>query len=298
MASTKLRVETRTNRGIAQDMVSSLIMGSQAAVLVDVPLTIPQAKELVDWIFTQTSLPLVAIFTTHFHPDHYLAVHIILESFPQAKFYATGKTTEFWKSTLGDENIASSPRIPQPFLSTFFLLPGNDIVHLLGPVNGDSPEQTMLWIPSIKTLIAGDVIYGHGMHIWLADLDDPLLTKAWLDSLRLIDSLGAERIIPGHSLGNGEGFYSTKDVEHTRAYVEFFQKEIEPESKEGLTPEEIITKFNEAFPDLEMGQGSTSQLLLQINAQHFGRGGVRQKHDVDLISLQKSYASSWNLKVD
>ncbi|KAF4467822.1 metallo-beta-lactamase domain [Fusarium albosuccineum] len=279
MAPTKLRVETRINRGIAQDMVSSLIMGSQAAVLVDVPLTIPQAKELVEWILTQTSLPLVAIFATHFHPDHYLAVHVILESFPQAKFYATGKTVSMIIDII--EGKAS-----------------DEIVHLLGPVNGDSPEQTMLWIPSIKTLIAGDVVYGHRMHIWLADLDDPLLTKAWLDSLQLIDSLGAERVIPGHSLGNDESFYTTKDVEHTRAYVQFFQNEIEPEPKEGFTPEEIINKFNKAFPDLETGQGSTSQLLLQINAQHFGRGGVRQKHDVDLVSLQKSYGSSWNFKVD
>ncbi|KAM5353013.1 hypothetical protein ACJZ2D_017118 [Fusarium nematophilum] len=288
MAPTKLRVETRINHGIAQDMVSSLIVGSQAAVLVDVPLPVPQAKELVQWIFTQTSLPLVATFATHFHPDHYLAANIILENFPRANFYATGKTVslineiikgkaKFWKSALGDENIASSPRIPQPFPSTFFLLPGDEIVHLLGPVNGDSPEQTMLWIPSIKTLIAGDVVYGHGMHMWLADLDDTLLTEAWLDSLRLIDSL---------------------DVEHTRVYVQFFQREIEAKSKEMFTPEEIINKFNEAFPDLATEQGSTSQLLLQINAQHFGRGGVRQKHDVDLVSLQKSHGSNWDLRVD
>lgn len=92
MAPTQLRVATRINHGIAQDMVSSLIVGSQAAVLVDVPLTIPQAKELIPWIRSNASVPLVAIFATHFHPDHYLAAHIILESFPEADLYATEKT--------------------------------------------------------------------------------------------------------------------------------------------------------------------------------------------------------------
>ncbi|CEI68020.1 hypothetical protein FVEN_g7710 [Fusarium venenatum] len=306
MATTKFRVETRISHGIAQDMVSSLIIGSQAAVLVDVPLTIPQAKELVPWIRSHTSLPLVTIFATHFHPDHYLAAHVILVSFPQANLYATEKTvalvkdiiegkTTFWKSALGDDNIATSPIIPQAFLPTFFSLPGDDIVHLLGPVNGDSPEQTMFWIPSIKTLIAGDVVYGHGMHMWLADLDDPSMTKAWLDSLRLIDSLGAERIIPGHALNDQEGFNGTKDTDHTRAYVSFFQKEIESKPRDAFTPEEIIAKFDDAFPELaEAKEDSTSKLLLQINAQHFGKGGQRQKHDIDLVSLQKSYNSTWN----
>ncbi|KAJ4244015.1 hypothetical protein NW762_014628 [Fusarium torreyae] len=306
MAAPKIRVETRINYGIAQDMVSSLIVGSQAAVLVDVPLTIPQAKELVPWIRSKTSLPLVAIFATHFHPDHYLAAHIILESFPESNLYATEKTvalindiikgkTAFWKSVLGDENIATSPRVPTIFPSTFFSLPGDDIVHLLGPVNGDSPEQTMFWIPSIKTLIAGDVVYGRGMHMWLADLDDPSMTEEWLDSLRLIDSLGAERIIPGHALNDQDDFNGTQDTDHTRAYVRFFQKEIESKPRDTFTTEEITAKFDEAFPELaKTEEGSTSQLLLQINAQHFGKGGQRQRHDVDLVSLQKSYNSSWN----
>ena len=100
MAPTRLRVETRISHGIAQDMVSSLVVGSQAAVLVDVPLAIPQAKELVPWIRSHTSLPLVAIFATHFHPDHYLAVHIILESFPQANLYATEKTVALVKDII------------------------------------------------------------------------------------------------------------------------------------------------------------------------------------------------------
>ncbi|PNP78973.1 hypothetical protein FNYG_07838 [Fusarium nygamai] len=151
---------------------------------------------------------------------------------------------------------------------SFFSLPGDDIVHLFGPVNGDSPEQTMFWIPSIKTLIVGDVAYGHGIHIWLADLDDPAMTEAWLRSLRLIESLGAERIIPRHALSDQGDFNGSKDTDHTRAYLLFFQKEIESRPMDAFTPEEITAKFDEAFPE-----GSTSKLLLQINAQHFGRGG-------------------------
>ena len=100
MATSKLRIETRISHGIAQDMVSSLIIGSQAAVLIDVPLIIPQAKELVPWISSHTSLPLVAVFATHFHPDHYLAAHIILESFPQANLYATEKTVALIKDII------------------------------------------------------------------------------------------------------------------------------------------------------------------------------------------------------
>lgn len=86
-----LRVETFINHGSSFDMVSSLIIGSQAAVLIDLPMAIEGAEALADWVRNTTDKPLVAAFTTHFHPDHYLSGGALLSRFPEAKYYANSK---------------------------------------------------------------------------------------------------------------------------------------------------------------------------------------------------------------
>lgn len=153
----------------------------------------------------------------------------------------------------------------------------------------------MFWIPSIRTLIAGDVVYSHELHVWLADLVDPALTTAWIASLDLIGTLGAEIIIPGHALTNDKPFSATKDLAHTRAYVEFFKKEIEAPPADTYTPQEIKNMLDKAFPGLLGGSSSTSDTLVEITSQHFGRGGSRQEHFVDLAAHQSAIPSHWTL---
>ena len=82
-----LHVETHINTGLSVNMVSSLIIGSQAAVLIDLPLAIPEARSLAAWVRNITEKPLAAVFTTHYHPDHYLSGGAFLEFFPDAKYY-------------------------------------------------------------------------------------------------------------------------------------------------------------------------------------------------------------------
>jgi glyoxylase-like metal-dependent hydrolase (beta-lactamase superfamily II) len=92
-----LQVESHLNEGLSLNMVSSLIIGSQAAVLIDMPIAIPEAKSLADWVKSVTDKPVVAVFTTHFHPDHYLSGAAFLEEFPSAKYYANSKAVEYIK---------------------------------------------------------------------------------------------------------------------------------------------------------------------------------------------------------
>ncbi|KAJ6264105.1 hypothetical protein Dda_0247 [Drechslerella dactyloides] len=301
-----IRVETHINQGPALDVVSSLILGSKAAVLVDVPLTIPQARELIEWVKKTSQVPLVAIFATHFHPDHYMSASVVLQAFPTAKFYANSKAValikneaqkraDFWRSVLPADSIVETPAIPTPYDYSFFSLPCDGPIFLISSLNGDTPDETMFWVPNTRTLIAGDVVYGHKMHMWLADLDEPSLTTAWLESLDLISSLGAQVIIPGHALINDQ-FDATKDLEHTRAYLQFFRDEVESKGVDALTPDDIAQKLTKAFPGLlEVSGSTTSKAMVQINSQHFGKGGSRQPHFVDLADYQKAIATKWSL---
>ncbi|GKT41632.1 uncharacterized protein ColSpa_01813 [Colletotrichum spaethianum] len=293
-----LKVDNFVNQGLSLDMVSSLIIGSQAAVVVDLPLAVTQANLLAAWVKNTTDKPLVAAFTTHNHPDHYLSGQAFLDHFPGAKHYATAEAaawikneavnkTEYWSSVFGEGVIATTPAIPTPYNYSFFVLPGDEAcpVEIIESIGGDTIDEAMFWIPSSKTLIAGDVVYGHQMHLWLADLLTPALTKSWLTSLDFITKLKPSRVIPGHAL-SADTFDAAKDVIHTRDYVSFFQKNIEAKGAEFYSPVEISTLIDNQFPGLlNLSSSTTSSQLLNITAENFGRGGQRQIHYLDLLAF-------------
>lgn len=90
--NTALQVHNFVNSGPSLDVVSSLIIGSEAAVIIDLPLAIPQAEKLSDWATNMTDKPIIAAFSTHFHPDHYLGAAAFLARHSDTKFYASPKT--------------------------------------------------------------------------------------------------------------------------------------------------------------------------------------------------------------
>ncbi|KAL6811380.1 beta-lactamase-like protein [Trichoderma sp. SZMC 28015] len=281
----KLRVETHVNAGLSFNMVSSLIIGSKAAVLIDVPLAVPEAHELVAWVRSTTDKPLVAVFTTHFHPDHYLSGGAFLEHFPTAK----------WQKTLGADNIVSNTSIPTAYDHTFFTLPGNEGEHieLVGLVSGDTVDETLFWIPSTRTLIAGDTVYSHELHIWLADLQTTALTSSWIAGLELIESMKPESIVAGHAL-SVEGSTAQQNLAYSQSYLKFWQKNIEAKGLDFYTPEQIVNKFNNTFPGL-MGN-LVSATLLNITAGQFGKGGTRQYRGIDLPAYNNAtYLEAWKI---
>ncbi|KAM5357355.1 hypothetical protein ACJZ2D_016349 [Fusarium nematophilum] len=297
----KLQVKSFINPGPSLDMVSSLVIGSEAAVIIDLPLAVPQAIALADWVANTTDKPLVAAFSTHFHPDHYLSGAAFLARFPETKLFANSRAVALieneveqkiatWKGILGSDAVVDTPAIPTPYDFTFFTLPGDesDPIHLVSPLVADTIDETLFWIPSISTLIAGDSVYSHTVHLWLADLLSPALTDAWLSTLDFVESLAPKRIIPGHSL-TLKGFGPSKDLEHSRRYVQFFKDEIESKGKDFYTPQEIFDLIDASFPGLLASKTSTTSLtLLNLTGEQFGRGGVRRVHYVDLAAYNNA----------
>ena len=64
--------------------VTTLIVGSKAAALIDPPFLIPDANAVVDWAKNKVSVPLKAVFVTHHHPQHYFSANPIFDAFPES----------------------------------------------------------------------------------------------------------------------------------------------------------------------------------------------------------------------
>ncbi|KAF2137051.1 uncharacterized protein K452DRAFT_291847 [Aplosporella prunicola CBS 121167] len=272
-----LRTEYLRSSEKGLSSISTLIIGSKHAILIDPPFLLPDAQSLVSWIKTTTANPLVAIFSTHHHPDHYFSVDAVLAAFPSAKFYAAPYVcagiereyedkTKYWSSVMPAELVAPRPRKPEPYTFSFFMLDGS-IVTLLGPVQGDSVDHTMFWLPAERVLITGDVMYARSTHLWAEEIETPEIYEAWLRTLDLIEALKPERIVPGH-VEEGWELDAEKDLEHNRKYLKLFQERITLAERK-LSVKEVYDTFKNAFPEADRNL----DFFLGRLSNQFGEGG-------------------------
>lgn len=177
MAPLQTFIHSSSEKGLSS--VTTLIVGDKIAVLIDPPFLIPDANSVVQWIKKTTDLPLKAVFVTHHHPDHYFSANPILDAYPDAVLYAApyvcagidreyDEKVEYWPTVVGKENVPEKPRKPTPFGYSFFEMDGNPSspIVLLGPVQGDSVDHTLFWLPQERVVICGDAVYARSTHAW------------------------------------------------------------------------------------------------------------------------------------
>ncbi|PWY95111.1 metallo-beta-lactamase domain protein, partial [Aspergillus sclerotioniger CBS 115572] len=258
--------------------LTTLLTTPTTSLLIDPPFLLPDAQATLTWIKTLTPHPPVAIFLTHHHPDHYFSANPILSAFPEAKFYAApyvlsrinneyDQKRTYWPNALGEELVPATPRKPDPYPFSFFCLDG-EVVVLLGPVQGDSVEQTVFWIPGNRTVVAGDVVFGRSGHVWVEETESPKLLDAWLKTLDMIEQLHPVKIIPGHMEAGWE-LDAEADLAHTRRYLRLFGEKVTYAS-EKMGVKELYEVFREAFPQCR----ENLDFFLGHMANRFGKGGT------------------------
>src|SRR5258706_3950625 len=92
---------------------STLISGERDAVLVDTPITVEQARALVNWLVARGK-NLTTIYATHGHGDHFFGTSVVLERFPGARFVARPEVIEVMHQQASPESLKSfwNPRFP------------------------------------------------------------------------------------------------------------------------------------------------------------------------------------------
>jgi glyoxylase-like metal-dependent hydrolase (beta-lactamase superfamily II) len=205
----------------------ALIKGEQKAVLVDVPFTRADAHRVVAMVL-DSGKQLETVFVTHDHPDHFFAMEVITEAFPEATVVAhptvvadVWRSLPFkvkrWSPMLG-RNGPKTPTAPAPLSGDTIMLEGQAL-QVIGPMQGDHVHATALWVPSIRALFAGDLLFDE-MHLWLGE-HDRAATSAWRDSVERLADLKPETVVPGHAKP-GLTATDTSSLEFTRDYLAFW----------------------------------------------------------------------------
>src|ERR1700744_1493611 len=204
-------------------ITSTLIMGRRDAVLVDPPLTTTQACEVGDWIAT-SGRTLRQIYVTHGHGDHWFGAIPLLQRFPDVIVLATEGTSKLMAAQNQPQFRANvwDPLFPGqlPTGEVDVRVVDADGLELEGfrllPVEVGQPDTdatTMLHVPPIGLLVAGDAVY-NGVHLYLMESGGVTGIDAWLAALDIAEALRPTTVVAGHK--NPQAADTPAQIEATR----------------------------------------------------------------------------------
>jgi len=234
---------------VSSPLTSTLIAGARDAVLVDAPYTYDQIRQVGDWV-EASGRRLIAIYATHGHGDHWFGTAKLLKRFPNAIPYATRGTIALMhkqlegRAQLWDSDfpglIPPSPVVYQPMPANGLMLEG----HQLDAVevgHTDTDDTTVLHVPSIGLVVAGDAVY-NGVHQMLLESPGGGL-EAWLAALDVIEALRPTAVVAGHK--NRDLPDDPATIDETRQYLLDAQKLITAR----VTPQEYFDTLTACYPD-------------------------------------------------
>ncbi|MFF1818141.1 MBL fold metallo-hydrolase [Kribbella sp. NPDC058245] len=184
---------------------TTLVYGEREAVLVDPPFLTEQIQQVGDWV-ERSGKELIAIYATHGHGDHWFGAGELVKRFPGAKVYATPGTIEIMhqQATIGRERlwdvifpgqIPATPVLAEPLPAEGITLEG-ELLQAIETGHTDTDQTTVLHVPSIGLVIAGDVAY-NGIHQYIAEGADGGF-EAWVDALDRVAALKPKAVVAGH----------------------------------------------------------------------------------------------------
>ena len=213
------------------EVASVIVMGKTDAILIDAQWTLSNAHRVVAEIL-ETGKTLKTIYLTHAHPDHYFGVGTIAAAFPKARVVAIpseadvinkqffGKI-EIWESVIGAHNVCRETTPVESLAEDYLELEGQRL-EIISKVIGDMRYNTMVWIPSIKTLYASDVLFNQAHPFTCEVTADE--RKQWAREIDKIEKMGAEVIIPGHQKPGM--LFDSSALDFTREYLVATEEEL------------------------------------------------------------------------
>jgi glyoxylase-like metal-dependent hydrolase (beta-lactamase superfamily II) len=231
----------------------SLISGERDAVLIDAVLTPEDAGRVAEWI-RATGKNLTTICITHGHGDHFFGLITLLAAFPDARAVTTAAVVpgaqeqlspdlmKFWNAILPwpDPRVPDRPRC----------LDGDVIdleshqLHIITVGQSDTAPSTIVHIPDLDAVIAGDVGY-NGIHQWLTDTDHEKRMQ-WIVSVEQVEALDPAVVVASHKRPDAPDDDPAAVLGGTNTYIRDFDRSL----SESYSAQELVDKMMALHGDL------------------------------------------------
>ncbi len=221
-AQSTFTLKVHTGRGqVGYDVNSTMIIGERDMLVIDPQFSLSEAHKLAAAIL-ETGKRLVAIYSTHAHPDHLFGLAVLKQAFPEARIVALPATVnaaktgwparqKFWVATYGNNIPGPEPVLPQELATPVLTLEGQEFPITGGVQGADGPGNSFVWVPPLKAVITGDIVFDH---VYFGVPRDQA-RQNWQQTIDQIAALNPAIVIPGH-----EGPGATRDMRS----IEWMQK--------------------------------------------------------------------------
>ena len=244
---------------------STLIYGERDAILVDASQLLSDSYRMISEIIPMRK-NLTHIYVSHFHPDHHFGLAGLQYAFPNAKVVAlpsvvkdivftSSDKVDMWAiDRFGPGDIPSKTTIPMPLSEPRLELEGEEIL-LSDDWEGDSINNSVVWIPSIKVACATDIAF-HDCHLWPIESNVARRVK-WRDSISKLGDFDARIVIPGHCDDEKIRIMEEVQEDASRAYTDCIDwslkyldryEDVYNTAKTGVELVEGMTRF---YPDVK-----------------------------------------------
>jgi glyoxylase-like metal-dependent hydrolase (beta-lactamase superfamily II) len=228
---------------------ATLVFGDQDAVLVDTFTTVAQNEILIDWV-KKHNRRLTHVYLTHGHGDHVYGIGQVLESFPGARAVATAGTLGEAKIQAGEEyrdgfwgrlfpGEIPIAVLPEVFEHDYLDLEGHQL-QIIATGHTDTEGTTSLWVPDIRLVVAGDVVYNE-THMYMAETT-PASRLEWIASLEKIKRLDPINVVAGHKFPErtDDPIIIDDSIQYLRDFIEI--------ERASVTASELYERMLERHP--------------------------------------------------
>ena len=207
---------------------STLFYGEKDAILIDASQLLSDSYAMIAEIIRMRK-NLTHIYVSHFHPDHHFGLKALKFAFPDAKIVGLAQSVhdivdtsndkvDMWSiDRFGNNDIPSTTTIPMIMEEPRLELEG-EVIEFYGGYEGDSINNSIVWVPSLKVVCATDVAF-HDCNLWPIESNVARRVTWRKDIARMMD-FDPRIVIPGHCDAEKIGILEDVMEDSKRTYTD------------------------------------------------------------------------------